>query len=613
MFQRMTNLLLICLLAIASLAACSMPTTSTGDVQVQQSAGQTTTDSGAATPASVAGTTAASTAATVLAENGTPYAADASAADSANAVAIELQGGAIAVDGAGVTVDGSSATITAAGTYRISGTLDDGQILVNAGDDAPVSLILSGATISSATSTPLYVQSAKAVEIVLADNTENNLTDGDEYVYASADANEPNAALFSDAELIISGGGSLTVNANYNDGISGDDGLTITGGAISVTAVDDGIRGKDYLIVKDGALTVSAGGDGLKSDNEEDATLGYIAIEKGDFDITAGGDGMQAETDLVVTDGGLSVVVGGGSDATLGEDLSAKGLKAGVNLTLDGGSFTVNAADDALHADSDLTVNGGTFTIASGDDGVHGETNLLVNGGDLKITKSYEGLEGANITLNAGTISVVSSDDGVNAASGDGVANPTQGGRGGGPGAGGNFTLSINGGTLVVDSGGDGVDANGSITMSGGLVIVNGAPVQMEGALDYDRGFTMSGGTVVAVGRNGMAHAPDASSSQNALLLYFDQAQEAGTLIHIEDSAGNAILTFAPTKAYQSLAFSSPELSSGETYKVFLGGSVTGAASNGLTSDGSYTGGAEYSSFTVSGVVTQVGSGGRFR
>jgi hypothetical protein len=135
----------------------------------------------------------------------------------------------------------------------------------------------------------------------------------------------------------------------------------------------------------------------------------------------------------------------------------------------------------------------------------------------------------------------------------------------------------------------------------------------MEGALDYDRGFTMSGGTVVAVGSNGMAHAPDASSSQNALLLYFDAAQEAGTLIHIEDSTGNVILTFAPTKAYQSLAFSSPELSSGETYKVFLGGSATGAASNGLTSDGSYTGGAEYTSFTVSGVVTQVGSGGRFR
>jgi hypothetical protein len=603
MFQRIIGLLAACLLAAAALAACAAPAASTSATPSAQSAA----------PSGGGSSAAAGTAATVLAENATPYAADTGAAQSADAVEIALQGSAISAEGAGVSVSGSVATITAAGAYRISGALDNGQIVVNAGDDAPVSLILSGATISSATSAPIYVQSAGAVTIMLADGTANALADGDEYVYPSADADEPNAALFSDDELTIAGSGSLSVDAHYNDGISSKDGLTIAGGTITVSATDDGIRGKNYLVVKGGAITVNAGGDGLKSDNADDPTLGYIAIENGDFDITAGGDGMQAESDLVVSGGDVSVVAGGGSKAAISDDLSAKGLKAAVNLTLDGGSFAIDAADDALHSDGDLSVNGGTFTIASGDDAVHGETNLLVNGGDLKITASYEGLEGANITLNAGAISIVSSDDGVNAASGDGIANPTQGGRGGGPRGGGNFTLAINGGTLVVDSGGDGIDANGTITMADGLVIVNGAPVRMEGALDYDQGFTMSGGTVVAVGSSRMAHAPDASSSQNALMLFFSEAQQAGTLIHIQDSAGNPVLTFEPSKAYESLAFSSPALTSGETYRVYLGGSTTGSAINGLVSDGSYTGGTEYTSFTVSSVVTQVGSGGRLR
>jgi hypothetical protein len=611
MARRIITLLLAGLLATTALAACSTAAVAPGagsDTQTAQATASSSDTSGAtATSASSA------TAATVLAENSAPYAAEGGAAESAGAVQIALQGGAITADAAGITVDGSVATITAAGTYQISGSLDDGQIVVDTSDPAPVYLILDGASISSSTSAPLYVRQAQAAEIILADGTESYLSDGDSYLYASADEDEPNAALFSDDALVISGGGALTVEANYNDGIASKDGLIIAGGTLTVTATDDAIRGKDYLIVEAGSVTVSAGGDGLKSDNADDATLGYISIAGGALTITAGGDGVQAASDLVVTAGDLVVTAGGGSAATIGDDQSAKGLKAGVTLTLEGGSFAIDVAEDGLHADSDLTISGGMYSIAAGDDAVHGETSLTVNGGDIQISKSYEGLESANITLNAGTIAIVSSDDGVNAASGDGASNANQGGWGGGPGGGGSFTLAINGGTLVIDAGGDGVDANGSITMIDGLLIVNGPTERMNAALDYDRGFAVSGGTLVAAGSAGMAHAPDASSSQNGLLLYFSEVQQAGTLVHIEDSAGNSVLTFAPSKPYQSLAFSSAALTTGETYQVYVGGSATGSASDGLYSDGSYTGGAAYASFTVSSAVTQVGSGGGFR
>lgn len=627
MARRMIGLLLAGVIACTGLTACSTAAPSTSDTQVLQNTVQVTSAGTDATNATNIDSTATATnAAAVLAENVVADTLDISAAESANAIQIVLNGSSIAVDGSGVavdgsgvTVDGSTATITSAGTYRLSGTLADGQIVVDSNDDAPVVLILDGVNISSSTSTPLYVRSAEAVALILADNTANVLSDGDAYVYASADEDEPNAALFSDADLSIAGTGTLTVNARYNDGIASKDGLSITGGTISVTAADDGIRGKDYLIVTGGTITVNAGGDGLLADNDEDATKGYVSIAGGTLDITAGGDGVQATTDLVVTDGELHIVAGGGSGATLAADQSAKGLKAGESLALDGGSFVINAADDGLHSDGTMTINGGTFSIATGDDGMHAETSLTVTGGDIQIDEAYEGIESADITISGGRVAIVASDDGVNAAGGTGTeasAAPPQGGMPGqgGPMSGGNFKLTVSGGTLLVEAGGDGIDANGSITMSGGLVIVNGPTEQMNGALDYDSSFTISGGTLVAVGSAGMVAAPDANSTQNVLQLTLNAVQPAGTLVHIQNSAGDTILTFAPNKAYQSLVFTSSALKAGETYEVSLGGTATGNAVDGVFSDGAYTGGSVYTSFTVSSVVTQIGGGGgRFR
>jgi hypothetical protein len=162
----------------------------------------------------------------------------------------------------------------------------------------------------------------------------------------------------------------------------------------------------------------------------------------------------------------------------------------------------------------------------------------------------------------------------------------------------------------VVDAAGDGIDANGTIDMTGGTVIVNGPTEQMNSALDYDGSFTLSGGVLVAVGSAGMAQGPTDTSSQPSLLLNFDAMLQAGTLLHIESSAGGDILTFAPSKAYQSIVFSSPELVSGASYNVFYGGSASGTATNGLYQDGAPDPGTQYTSFTVSSAVTRIGGAG---
>ena len=545
-------------------------------------------------------------------------------AGSSGTTAIELAGDAIRVEGGGATVDGQTVTITAGGDYRLHGTLDDGQIVVDTQDEETVHLMLDGVDITCSTSAAIYVRNAEKTVITLADGAENSVTDGTEYVFDDAGTDEPNAAIFSHDDLTLNGGGSLTVQANYNHGIASQDDLKITGGTITVNAVNDGIRGRDSIAVKDASITVNAGGDGLQANNDEDAEKGTIAIESGSLAITAGLDGIQAETRLWVSGGQIHIVTGGGStgssSALGGRGMegnanqtaeSIKGLKAGTGLTITGGTIQVSARDDALHSDGSITIDGGDIVLASGDDGIHAETALTINGGDLAITQSYEGLESVTITLNDGTIDLVASDDGINASSGGGGAMPGQGGGGFETGDG---ALYIHGGTLVVDAGGDGLDANGPIEMTAGLVIVHGPTSNGNGALDYLGSFDISGGTLVAVGSAGMAEAPSAGSGQVSLMYNFASVQAGGTMVHIETTSGQAVLTFVPAKDYQSLVVSSLDLEPGATYEIYTGGNSTGTATGGLYTRESYSGGTPVDSVTLSGVVTVAGSAvGGFR
>ncbi len=629
MSKRIITFLLVGVLAILSLVACSSggsevavstaATTETTGADTVSIADLVAEDSGETESAATTTTvkTAPTTAAAALAENGAAQADPAAAQwDGAAATAIALNGDAITVEGEGVTGNGSVATITAAGTYVLSGSLSDGQIIVDTEDEATVQIVLNGVDLNSATSAPIAIMNAESAVIVLADGSANNVTDAASYTFLNVEDEEPAAAIFSNSDLTITGGGSLTVTGNYNDAISSDDGLIIDSGTIVVTAVDDGLRGKDYLVIGDGSVTVNSGGDGLKSDNEDDATLGYVAIEGGTITVTAGGDAIAAETDAIISGGAFALTAGGGSAGVITDDTSAKGIKGLANVAIDDGTFTVDTADDAIHSNANITINGGTFAIMTGDDGIHADETVTINAGDIAIATSYEGIESAVITINDGDINVVASDDGINVAGGvDGSGMMGGPGRGGRPGQEtttytGSYYLYINGGYIVVDAGGDGLDANGAIEMTGGVVLVNGPTNSGNGALDYDATFNISGGFFVAAGSAGMAQSPSQSSTQNSVLVNFSGTLPGGTLIHIRDSAGQEILTFAPSKEFQSIAFSSADLISGGEYTTYYGGSSLGANSDGLYEGGAYTPGTEYTSFTVSSVVTNLGGGG---
>lgn len=531
---------------------------------------------------------------------------------SSDVVNIVLNGNSIMVSPAtGTIVDGSKVTINSAGTYKISGSLTDGQIIVDTEDKETVRLILSNTNIICSNSAPISVLDAKKVILVLEENTRNYLTDGITYVFTNSEEDEPNAAIFSKADLTIFGNGALEVTANYNDAIASKDGLIIKSGSITINAIDDGIRGKDYLIIKEGTLTITSGGDGLKSDNDADATAGYILIESGKINIISNGDAIDASTDVIISGGEFTLTSGGGSEKVVAADTSSKGIKGDVSVIINAGSFTINSADDAVHSNGKVTINAGSFNISTGDDAFHADLSLTVNGGDIKIIKSFEGLESAVLTINNGNIRIISSDDGLNCAGGnDGSSTDWMPLPGAMPGIGGfpsmgNYNLTITGGYIYIDAYGDGVDINGKIVMTGGTLIINGPIQNMNGAIDYDSSFQLTGGTLIAVGSSGMAMAPSPTSSQNSVLVVFNRAQSANTLINIQAASGDEIVTFKATKAYQSIVVSSAELIYG-SYNVYLGGSSTGTLSDSVFENGVYTGGTQYRSFTISGILTNV-------
>jgi hypothetical protein len=611
----------------------------TGCAAVSSAAVSSTADGSSATTSPSASTAVAvdqsTSAAEVLAANQDTHAdADDAEWDAAEVVAISLTGAGAAVGGAAgsdsgrdaVTISGSTVTITAAGTYELSGTLDDGQIVVASPGEGTVRLILDGVDISNSTGAALVVSEADEAMIVLAEGTANALSDTDSY----ADDADANAALYSAADLTITGPGALEVTGNGNDGITSTDGLVITAGTITVTAVDDGIRGKDYLVVDGGTITVAAGGDGLTSDNEEDTTRGYIALTGGSIDVTATGDGLQAFTDIVLSGADVTVESGGGSGATLAADASAKGVKSGVVTLVDGGSLTVDAADDALHSDGTVRMVSGTVSLAAGDDGVHADSALDITGGSLTVSTSVEGLESTAISISGGTLAVTASDDGLNASSGttstDAAAEtqgemPQGGGAGAGAGAGaggggggmdsdGGETITITGGTTVIDADGDGFDSNGSATMSAGILVVNGPTNSGNGALDVNGTFTVTGGTLLAAGSAGMAVSPEAGAEQTFVAIALDAVQEAGTTVQLVDGAGDVVMAFESSKDFQSVVFSSDELVDGETYSVYLGGTAAGEIAVGVYSDGDVASATNTTTVTAGVAATGTMGGG---
>ena len=142
---------------------------------------------------------------------------------------------------------------------------------------------------------PIYIKKRDKITIGLKENTSNTLTDSTGY----SQSDEANAVIFSKSDLKITGTGSLTINANYDNGIHGKDDLKIYGETITINAVNDGVRGMDSVVLANATLNIKASGDGIQSDNEE-AEKGYIEIQSGTITIEAANKAIQAENYITI-------------------------------------------------------------------------------------------------------------------------------------------------------------------------------------------------------------------------------------------------------------------------------------------------------------------------
>lgn len=566
-------------------------------------------------------------------------------------VTVHLADSASACEGGGVSIEGDVIRITDEGTYLLSGSLSNGQIIVDA-DSKKVRLVMDGVSINCNTSAALYVKQADKVFVTLADNSENQLSNKEDFV--AIDDNSIDSVIFSKDDLTLNGNGKLEIDAAFGHGIVSKDDLRITSGTYQVIAAEHALEGKDCVAILDGTFTLTAGKDGIHSDNSDDTTKGDVFVQDGTFTIEAEGDGIDASHILQIENGDFQVTAGGGSvnaavsepkengqkpsrgelspeekaDFQGGRDksfkrerpdgeqpngeqpngeqpdgeqpygvlpgdesgnmvtlsasvssenttdteqtVSMKGLKSGNAIYLNGGTLTIDSADDAIHSNGTFQVDGGTCTLSTGDDGVHADEALLVNDGEICVSKSYEGLEGMTITMNGGNVSIVAGDDGMNAAGG-----VDQSGYGGDMqrdtfGASEDCWIEMNGGNLTIDASGDGIDSNGVLTINGGEIYVSGPENSGNAPLDFGTKAVVNGGTLIATGSSGMAENFDSSSAQCSMLVQLDTTCTGGELT-LTDASGEQLASFATEKSYNSVYISCAELQKGETYTLTAG------------------------------------------
>lgn len=555
---------------------------------------------------------------------------------------ITLNGNTASCDSNAVQISGTTVTITDEGSYLIRGSLDNGQIIVNADKQDKTQLILDGVSIHSETSAPLYILQADKVFITL--QGENTLSNGGSF--AAIDDNNIDAVLFSKEDMTLNGTGGLTLTSPAGHGIVSKDELVFTGGNYTLTTANHGIAGKDNVCIDGGSFAIASGKDGIHSENNDDASMGFVYIKSGTFSISAEGDGISAGSWMQIEDGTYEILTGGGwengqkhtsenwgamgggmgpggmppggfqggdfsggggypggqpqggrpeggrpdrpsqggqpsnmayesvqTTAAEEESTSIKGIKAGGNLVINGGSFQINGADDGVHTNGNLSVSGGSFQISTGDDGFHADGTLRITGGTVQIEESYEGLEALHLQITGGDITLKATDDGLNAAGGNdqsgGGGRDQFRGPGGGFGGASNGSIVISGGKLAITANGDGIDANGTLEITGGATTVCGPTQGDTATLDFDVSGTISGGTFIGTGATGMAQT-FSNSSQGVIALR--SSGSAGTEITVTNGNGNVLVTHTPELDFALIIISTPDLQKGETYTVSIGG-----------------------------------------
>ena len=526
----------------------------------------------------------------------------------------------------GVTVEDGTLTITKAGTYKLSGEYQ-GQIKVETADSDAVRLVLDNANITNSSGAALNVVNADEVILYSASGTTNTISDGADYTATGED--DPDAVVYSKADLTIAGEGTLKVNGNHEDGIHTSDGLVIASGTLEVNAANTGIKGKDYVDILGGTITVTAQQDGIKSTNDTDEGQGWTRLSNGTVTVNAGDDGFKASRVVEISGGSLTV------------EQSDEGIEAQY-INVSGGDVNVTSADDGMNASLKTSDSESTDSSANTSDAANQQQNNQQQGslpgeqqngtsnqqqqgtgqppamsGTSQDGTSQNGTTGTgqqqNNTQNqsnqnmgqppampGGNAQDGTSQNGTTGTGQQGMGQPPQGGMPGG-GGGGTFevvdaAINVSGGNITVNAEGDGIDSNGVTTLSGGTLIVNGPSQGGNAALDTNGDLLLNGATVLSGSTADMFEAPSTNSTSGYLKLTNSSGFEQGSTVQVADSSGKVVANYKVTKSnVQLVLVSSSSIVKGQSYTVYT---TTSAVDSNATSLAS--GATELGSFTAS-------------
>jgi len=463
-------------------------------------------------------------------------------------------------DSSSSTILTDNYSITEPGDYLFNGNIN-GTIKVDVSKKEDVTITLKDTVITTSSFASIYIISSNKTYI----NLEGTNTINNSGTYTQIDDNNVDGAIFSKSDISFIGSGTLTINAPCH-GIVAKDDLVISNSNISIKSTKRGIDANDSLSTLNATININASKDGIHVENTDDTSKGNVYLENSNIIVSASNDGISSSNILEIVGGTINITTT--SSASIANE-SIKGLKATNNIILKPNTITISSKDDAVHSNNNILISEGTYTLSSNDDGVHADTLLIINGGTINITKSYEGLESNAININGGNISIVASDDGLNAAGGNDQS--SMGGRIGmnNFNTSSNASISITGGEILVKASGDGIDSNGTITMSGGNLLVYGPTDNGNGAIDYDSSFTITGGTLCAIGSSGMAQNVS-SATQGSILYNLSSSKSANVSIKLKYN-NEVIYETSSIKTFNSIVISTPNIEKGKTYTLQVG------------------------------------------
>ncbi|MCH5142809.1 MAG: carbohydrate-binding domain-containing protein [Clostridiales bacterium] len=500
-------------------------------------------------------------------------------------------------------------------------------------------LIFDGATITNNNGIAIDGTAKKIkLTVTLASGSTNTVTNGG----VDSEGEACNAIHIKGDMLAINGKGTLNVISESKSAIKASKAIAIVDATLNLTAVNHAITGASVAAQNCTVNVTSAGKDGINAECDGATGFrtsdGFVALNNVNYTCSVSGDGIQASTVVYIDDGDYNIkttgnfvqktsenmslygmtaddfkyVYSGGvykriasdetgrysSSSLYGLSQGCKGIKAGeieyeddnknTVVVTDGdyliaivdGTLNIDSTDDSIHSNSgDVLIAGGTFTMSTCDDAITSDNLTKITGGNITITSSYEGIEGGYVEIGGGKIDLTASDDGINAASDDKSVTEH---------------IIISGGDITVDASGDGIDSNGSILISGGTVTVHGPTTGRDAGLDADRGIVITGGTVFVTSTLGMVETPSSNSTQYVVSYAHQSIIASGSTVTLCDEAGKSLVSVTVKKSCQSIILSSPDLEKGKTYSI-------------------YGGNTEMTSFTISSIITTIGSqGGSF-